>query len=349
MVDSEVSYNKTSNDVGAKGWNISLHTPIVILAVLICAINIPIIILYYKIRSLRHSSGNTFLVGLAIADILCACVMVPAALTCDTLSFSHPNHLDVCVFYWICSITITLASVYHIVAATISKYLAIVHPMRNITACTPERLKAVIACIWVVSFSIAHILIYIRHMPSHELHVARHRHAIFLVVFAFVVPACILTIIHAHMYLRLLSNSRSRGLITDASFRSENNRRVALIFLFMFLFFVISWLPWYLLWAEIIKENLSVHEMVLFIRFLAPVLNPIVFTFVKRDYRKAALSLLSRMRGKRKFEKQRSCHTQATSSLDQNASCLDTPNLDGVPRCDPQEESNQNEPHTSLM
>ena len=297
-------------------WS-SIYTALSILAWLIVIINLPVVVLYFKISSLRHSAGNTFLVGLAVADIVCACVTLPTGIVSDLRVVDPDHHPGMMVFHWVSSITVTVASIYHIVAATVAKYFAIVHPMRNITACTKSRVNFVILFIWIVSFAIGHVPFYYLQMEYERMEKTHHIHAIFLLVFAFAIPTSILACIHVHIYMRLFFNLRPRALINKANTRSENNRRVAVLFSVLFLFFVISWLPWYLLWGGFIRPRLEVQDFILILRVLAPVLNPLIFTFAKRDFRKAAASIFNRLRGRqREFSSRRSYHTQATSSVD---------------------------------
>ena len=304
--------NNTTNDQIYE-WKMSFHTPLVVLAFAIIIVNLPAVFLYYKIPSLRHSAGNTFLVGLAIADLLCACVMIPTALVCDLRALDGDHYMNMYQFYWVTNTTVSLASIYHIVAATVAKYFAIIHPMRNITACTKPRVNFIIAVIWIVSFLVGHNGFYFPIMSENQF----HTFANFLIGFAFALPTSILTCIHVHIYIRLFLSSRPRALIAENNIRSKSNRRVALLFLVLFLFFIISWLPWYLIFAGYIEEGSKGHDSFTLLRFAAPVINPLIFTFAKQDFRKAALSLVSGIRGRqRQLSSRRSCHTQATSSVD---------------------------------
>ena len=210
-------------------WS-SLHTSLTISAFLIVIVNLPVVVLYFKISSLRHSAGNTFLVGLALADILCACLTIPSAITCHLRVLEGDHHNSMCIFFWVSNITVSLVSVYHIVAATVAKYFAIVHPMRNITACTRSRVHIVIASIWLGSFLIAHVIFYAINMDETQGDKIFYYHSIFLVVFAFAIPTWILTAIHVHIYFRLFLNSRPRALVTETNTRSKNNRRIAILF-----------------------------------------------------------------------------------------------------------------------
>lgn len=327
-------------------WSMSVHTTLTILACLIVAVNLPVVIIYCKISTLRHSAGNTFLVGLAVADILCACLAIPTGIMCElrVLKLKEHKH-NVCVFYWASGLILSLGSVYHILAATVAKYIAIVHPMRNITACTKPRVRYVIACIWILSFLSGHIPFYLSHIKKEEEKEFFDNYGIFMLVFAFAVPAFVLTCIHVHIYFRLFLLSRPGTLIVEANTRSENNGRVAALFFLLFLVFVISWLPWYLLWADLIEPNSGVEDALTVLRFLAPVVHPMMFTFIKRDFRKAAASLMSRLHGRqRRFSSRRSYHTQATSSVDR-ANFIEQRDGGKISQVEPQrEETTVNEP-----
>lgn len=346
MAANATAGNMSSNATTAENeWDMTYHTTLTILAFIIVIVNVPVVVLYFNISSLRHSAGNTFLVGLALADILCACFMIPTGIACDVRLLGDDHQTNVCIFYYVSNLTLSLGSIYHIVAATVAKYFAIVHPMRNITACTKPRVNFIVASIWIVSFLVGHIPFYIKHMGTKDEEIM-HKHAIFLIVFAFAIPTFILICIHVHIYLRLFLNSRPGALIAGTNTRSENNRRIAILFFLLFLFFIISWLPWYLLWAEFIHPRGEVHNALAILRFLAPVINPLMFTFAKRDFRKAAVSLVSRLRGRQPdFSSRRSYHTQATSSVDRT-NFIDKQNIERSSKVErpEREETTVNEP-----
>ena len=342
-MDLNSSTNGTNSTNGTTEWSIKFHTTLTILAFLIVMVNLPAVVLYFRVSSLRHSAGNTFLVGLAVADILCACVTIPTGITCELGVFETHHQDNICVFYWVSSITVSLASVYHIVAATVAKYFAIVHPMRNITECTKPRVHFVVASIWIASFLIGHVLFYSLDMNDEQMEKLFNVHGIFLVVFAFAIPMLILTAIHVHIYLRLFFNSRSRELITETNVRSENNRRIVILFSVLFLFFIISWLPYYLMWADLIKPETELSNAFSILRFLAAAVNPLMFTFAKRDFRKAATSIMNRLRGKqRDMSSRRSYHTQATSSVDRS-NFIEQPNAERVTKIKEEDIVNEHE------
>ena len=72
------------------------------------------------------------------------------------------------------------------------------------------------------------------------------------------------------------------------------------------------------MWARLIQLEQEVADTLGMLRFLAAVINPLMFTFAKRDFRKAASSLVDTLRGRRDFSGRRSYHTQATSSVDRS-------------------------------
>ena len=311
---ANATLNSTSSD---PQWTATFHTPLTLLALITVFTNLPVLILYLKTSSLRHSAGNMFLVGLAVADLLCACVMIPTGMVCDLRVLKNDlHHQNTCIIHYVSSLTLSVASVYHIVAATAAKYFAIVYPMRNITIFTNALVNAIAVSIWIGSFLVGHVPFYMLYLTDEEINRIMRTYAIFLTAFAFAIPTLILTCIHVHIYVRLFLNSRRRALMNDTNTRSENHCRIAILFFLLFLFFVISWLPWYLQWNSLINVDHLTGEMLGLLRFLAAVLNPVMFTFVKRDFRKAALSTISGLRGRQRDFSSRRFTTQATSSVD---------------------------------
>lgn len=284
------------------GWQQHFHSTLIFLACLIVLLNVPVIVLFIKISSLRYSAGNSFLCSLAIADILCAVVIIPSLLICETDILPDETRQKICRFYFVSHYTISVASVYHIVAANIAKYFAIVFPMRNLTAFTKSRVFYTILVIWVTSFIAGHLPIYWPYLSFPDLVKMARIHNYFLLVFSFILPVLILLVTHVHMFTTLFFKSRprtqhSRTTSTSTAGQSslrENNCRIAILFFLLFAVFIISWLPWYLIGIGLVDPT---DDYLISLRFMAPVLNPIIFTFVKRDFRGAATTLLARLCG----------------------------------------------------
>lgn len=277
----------------------TFHLILVVLACIIVLVNAPIIVFFFKMPSLRHSTANTFLVGLALADMLCGLIMIPAALLCELNTLPPSYRHGVCRFYYVSNYTISISSVYHILAASFAKYFAIVYPVRNITLFTASRVKYVSAIIWLTGFLASHLPIYWPYLSYEDFLKIVKIHGIFLFVFVLVIPTAILFFIHLHIYGNLFWKRRPTTQARQNSGRDTHreNSRVVILFLVLFLVFLISWLPWYLIGAGWIDEDDSV---LLTLRFLAPILNPLVFTLVKRDFRKAMTSVIEKSRRRRR-------------------------------------------------
>ena len=283
----------SNETVAGFAWQQDFHSTLIFFACLIVLLNVPVIVLFIKISSLRYSAGNSFLCGLAIADILCAVVMIPSLLICEVDVLPDETNKKICRFYFVSSYTISVTSVYHIVAANIAKYFAIVFPMRNLTAFTKSRVTYTILAIWAMAFITGHLPIYWPYMSPPHFAKMVMIHNYFLLAFSFILPILILLVIHVHMFTNLFFKSRPFTSTGQSTLR-ENNWRITILFLLLFAVFVLSWLPWYLIGIQLVDHT---NDYLISFRFMAPVLNPIIFTFVKRDFRKAATTLLARLCG----------------------------------------------------
>lgn len=282
-------------------WQQDFHSTLIFFACLIILLNVPVIILFLKISSLRYSAGNSFLCGLAIADILCAVVMIPSLLLCEVDVFPNKTRLRICRFYFVSNFTISITCIYHIVAANVAKYFALVFPMRNITAFTKSRVTYTILVIWVMAFLIGHIPIYWPYLSESQFDKLITIYNYFLLAFSFILPILILLVTHVHIYTNLFFKSRLRTQNSGTTFTStgqgtlrENNWRITILFFILFTVFIVSWLPWYLMGLGLLDYS---NDYLISFRFIAPILNPLVFTFVKRDFRMAATTLVKRLCG----------------------------------------------------
>lgn len=111
-----------------------------------------VIFLIAKTRRL-HSSGNWFVLSLAISDFCVGFALFPSGYLCS--KWRDCNFRAYIAFYWF----FLHSSVLNLCTLTWDRYIAIVHPLRYHTSLTARRPPAIIAFAWFIPFAISLFLV----------------------------------------------------------------------------------------------------------------------------------------------------------------------------------------------
>ena len=125
-----------------KGFDVQIHLPLLVLAVLIVLLNGTVIGLFVRKRSLR-SFTNYFLVSLAISDLLTGLLSIPFYVSCDAT-----ERKDLCNASNQFFVFTSLSTILHIVAITSDRYIAILKSLRYLDLVSKKRVQLVTAAIW---------------------------------------------------------------------------------------------------------------------------------------------------------------------------------------------------------
>lgn len=286
----------------------------IVLAVGIIFANILGLVLFTRNRRLRNIT-NTFLVSLAISDLLTGLFGIPFYLIC-----SATVQQDYCQTTMLCWRFTTTSTVLHLLAVTLDRYAAIVHAIRYHTIVTRGVATTTILMIWLTSIFVS--LIQLSWQPDGEevakmtkeefdeaLETYRHRtstYSISTLLIFFLLPL----IVMVYSYVRIIIIVRyhekqmkrhnmpsTRGAgepmqKKNNSFNIQAQWKSAIVFMIMILVYVICWLPFFL---YSLREQLDLFrlphwaEYVFFYypRFLTSLANPLFYIIGKHDFRKA--------------------------------------------------------------
>lgn len=106
-----------------------------------------VLIVFTRCRSLRTVT-NYYVISLAIADSLVASVGVPSAIS---TSVGLPRNFHLCLVMNSLLMLLCTGSILSLVAVTVDRFWAIVHPMTYSVDMTKRRATAVIACCWTLA------------------------------------------------------------------------------------------------------------------------------------------------------------------------------------------------------
>ena len=115
--------------------------------------NILTIVAVVKEDSLRNV-GNSFIVSLAVADLLLAIVVMPFDVAENVIGNLSVGAVG-CFFYANNDLLFCTASVFNITCISIDRYIAITDPLHYVTRMTPKVAGTMISCTWVISVLLA--------------------------------------------------------------------------------------------------------------------------------------------------------------------------------------------------
>ena len=325
-------------------------TCIIILACFIVAINILVIYLFMNKDYLRTKT-NSFLVSLAVSDLLTGVLSIPFYLICS-LTYRPPVCFASAVFYR----CIAFSTMAHIMVVTLERYVAVMFPMRYYRMVTKRRICLCIGVVWL--FSIFWVTIQLSwlnvnnpRLTSSPEEVKYERiYNITGVLVCFTIPLCVIVFCSTRMFIvirRQVRNIRRQAkLSVDPRNHSiASDKRALLIFALMLGIFTICWSSWYInLFQFEFGQNAILPEtfadVLDFLRFATSLFNPLLYTFLKNDFRRATCSLVSKCCVRQSMFKPK--HdlnaTRTTLSMDTNGNKSTALLNDCSPTYDPLEE-----------
>ncbi|XP_020615585.1 trace amine-associated receptor 1-like [Orbicella faveolata] len=265
--------------------------------------NLLVVLLFFKRRQLR-TLPNYPLLSLAVCDFITGFVNIPMLIISMHMLTREiiPKQTKISLNYLVLvlhALTST-STVYHILIVIAEKYFAVVWPLRH-RSLTKKTMLTVLAAVWLLSLVIAFIpfsWINFSHKPIVRKFFVGYGIVclvlVFFVSYMFIVYALVV------MFRTISGKTKQRTLIRRNSRSGQltnNRRRVCIIFAVMATVFAVCWLPWFMLSLlvnlQVQVENLeSFMEWFVPFRYLTSIINPLLYTFFKPDFRLALKELL---------------------------------------------------------
>ncbi|XP_022789015.1 adenosine receptor A2b-like [Stylophora pistillata] len=296
--------------------NLALVITFVFLSALIIAVNLTVCVIVYLRKSMRTYT-NGFVVSLAFSDLLIGSVLIPAALV-------SPHSVEM---GYLISITL-LSGVFNLVSVTFDRYVSVLKALQyeNIMR---SYFKGILAASWSLAFIVSLIpLIWGTNttMLAHKVYVLSE------IGLCVLLPYVLIFVGYVRIFLQVKRRIERERAIT-ASVRKNLQRRskissegkLAQVFIIVAVMFVISWLPvqYMTVVHELGRPELIPNDLVivsLFTIVLGSLINPVVYSFLKPDFRKAIRHILNYRRDLRRrrlrgsLSTPASCKSQTTNS-----------------------------------
>jgi hypothetical protein len=269
----------------------SENIPLLMISITAVVANLFVCILVFVKRQLRTRT-NRFVVSLAISDILIAGILLPLC-----LANVNPN-----VIAYMGSITL-LAGVANISVVTIDRYIAVFKPFRYTEIMRFWFVKIIILA-WSLSIAISLIpLFWATNNATTAHHVYIFTAQIGLVVLAYVLIfiAYIRIFRKVHQTVRkerilMLSLAKSHGQVDSKASPSSSESKVARVSIIIAANFMLTWLPVeYMTFMDNIGREeyipASLSTISLYTIALGALIDPMVYSYLKSDFRQAIKSL----------------------------------------------------------
>lgn len=269
--------------------------------VLIICANSLVFQLFATTRYLRTKT-NYCLVSLAVSDFMAGCVSLPLVLVCST-TFS----LYVCTSMDLFHRFQSISTILHLLVATCERYFKIKRPFKYNILVTKQRVVILLASVWIFSLSASLVqLTWItENLDDETLLKLDVGYAAFgLVALAFL-PFFVIACIDGHIFYFIHKEKKMRRALTQGTVlqkqertkRKHNDSKALIIYAVMTVTFVLGWFPYFIMSLLIdlgFYVPFAVQTILLFLKLSTALINPLLYTFFKTDFRKALQAMLER-------------------------------------------------------
>lgn len=285
------SANTTGQSPGRPPPNYSVLPQLIPISVAIVLTNGLVFALFVSRKQLRTPS-NFPLLSLAVVDFLTGAVCIPMfALVLIPVRLKSLGNIGYSTT--ILHNVFAVAAPCHIVVVTMEKYFAIKQPLRH-RMLGKKTIGGVLVGVWLVAALVALVPVtwYAKRFQPEFIQLSAG-HAIFCLVAVFVVPYSLIMYAQIMTFRTVTKRGLRRLARCDSRVhsRTANHRKCLYIFAAMAAIFAVCWLPWFtitLILSVPIPHNGQTIEnyarVFLLVRYSTSIINPLLYTFLKRDF-----------------------------------------------------------------
>ena len=296
-------YNSTDTEKNQIGdGNIILLCFLGILSCFIISANVFVITLVYRTSYLKTIT-NYCLTCLAVSDLLMGVIVVPMVVTCNTVKTRNT-----CIAMDFSSRFISVSTIMHLLLVAIERYIMIVFPLKYPRLVTKGRIRGGLVGLW--GFSLAVTLVQLSWIQFDKNIKKEASIAKIEVIYSFVgicsivlIPLLLMFLVYGHIFVALKRQVKKIAQQLPHLMKVSKRRQVQLkavrVFATMILAFILGRLPYFLsAFLNDMKVGyrvpVEVDLIFFFLHFLTSLVNPIIYTFFKEDFKKAFCSLVCR-------------------------------------------------------
>ncbi|OAD53737.1 Adenosine receptor A2b [Eufriesea mexicana] len=309
---SELANNLTVTSVNASTHS-ELNLPYTVCEILVavCAVfgNGLVIVVFSKERKLRRRT-NYYIISLATADLLVGLFAIPFAILA---SIGLPTNLHACLFTVSILIVLCTISIFCLVAVSVDRYWAILHPMGYSRTVRTKTAIGIICVCWIAGTLVGFLplLGWNAGKKSNEkcifTEVMDYDYLVFLYFATIIFPALLIAAFYAHIY-RVVVKQLQQIVTMNPGRRSGNQTTGTMLRLLgaarkrevkatqnlsrIVIFFIICWFPLYTINCIMaFCQKCRVHDVLMnfciILSHLNSAGNPLIYAYHLKDFRAA--------------------------------------------------------------
>ena len=279
-----------------------------LMAVSIVIINCFVVFLVWKKKVLR-SPANICLTSLACLDFLSGSCAIPLVIACTVFEADYMHVGWRCLSMDLISRMLSISAILHLLVIAVERYVVIVRHVRPKDFLSLKKYVVIVSAVWFIPSCASLIqLTWFKDGVPHVLLVSQ-REIIYDIVciFGFVcVPLLIIIVAYAKVFCVLRRHTKEiekQTMLFVSYSRQQRNKhkekRATLIYASMIGFYILGWFPYFLLSLAV---DLGGGQMIakippwvitafMFCRFSSSLVDPILYTFFKQDFKEAICSI----------------------------------------------------------
>lgn len=293
-------------DSGTAEGIVPFYVFFLLLAFFILLANFAVLTLYFKTKPL-HTSNNHLLISLAFTDLFAGAVNIPLIALSALMSITQKNIIALNFSVNVVSDFVVTVNELNLFLIFADRYLVICHPLHSRKFITRRRRLRSITSIWLISTIVAlmpftwcyKVVAGLKHTDEYRSNmlILISYHSIAVSVCCFLLPSFIMLFFLIAMIRSLKMHKRKREQRLqigkdDTKFRAYYKAFCMLSA--MFVSMLVAWSPLMIvrlcmdLRVELVISSRAL-DCLMMMRFVTALVNPFIYTFVKKEFRKAFL------------------------------------------------------------
>lgn len=255
-----------------------------------------LVIAAYRNNYRLQTVTNTFLVGLAVSDLLVGLISVPL-----WIYFSVCQQYGTCVtnpglnvFYVTADIFVGCASVLQLTAISIERFLAITRPINHRTY--PSKFyTTLIITAWLYAFIMA-VLFPVQYTRWEKVY------TVILVSTCFAIPTILIFVVYVMIFKTAMFSSEARVSPEGSQRRTlQQEAKIAVTIAVITGLFVLAWLPFFVVnvmatFSPMLLPSFpSILRLIRFVKwmhYINSVINPIIYAYRNREMRRTFIRII---------------------------------------------------------
>ena len=286
--------------------NYQIISEVLPIAIVIVFTNSLVFYLFAKRKSLRTPT-NCLLLSLSLCDFMTGFMAIPLfiIMVIGVLDINLAALVQFGLFVVTFNNTLAISASFHILLITLERYFAIMKPFVH-RQLTLKSMMKIVLVVWLTSVVIGYMPYawsWKKFTDPISYQKIQFGYITFCLTFVFLVP-CILIVVSQVRMFKIIAE-RGRCALTrrgTAQQRARQDKKCLIIFALMAFIYLACWLPWFVLslcfslWfpksqeTDAILDDLS--KVFGIFRFVTSVVNPVLYTFFKRDFLDAFKTLV---------------------------------------------------------